>query len=155
MRNFKFIVTPDDMAKVTLANIHDIAEKMLKGGPIEVVIKRLSRSLSQNAHFHALINEISEIEEFYDKPFEVVKALLVDWFAEEMEQQGTPLKNPPQSIWDWRRKTFVSIRPSTTDFRVFEAGCFIEFLYCFGTEHGVRWSSPALKIYESYMEAQK
>lgn len=154
MSSVKFIVN-QDRAREAFVNIHNAAAQMLKGGPIEVVVKRLSRSLSQNAHFHALINEISEIEEFYDKPFEVVKALLVDWFADEMEQQGTPLKNPPKSIWDWRRKTFVSIRPSTTEFRVFEAGCFIEFLYCFGTEHGVQWSSPALKIYESYMEAKK
>lgn len=82
-----------------------------------------------------------------------VKAVLVNQFALEMEEQGTPLSNPGERVWDWKMKEPVYVRPTTTKFKKSECAAFIEFLYATGTELGVTWSEKALAAYSEYQQA--
>ena len=129
-----------------------MASKGLEAGPVELVLRRPGRVLSQNAKFHAMITDIHR-QAFRGYSFDGVKAVLVNQFAQEMEEQGTPLAKPGERVWDWKTKEPVYVRPTTTKFRRAEAAAFIEFLYSTGVELDVAWSEPALKVYDEYREA--
>ncbi|WP_299231685.1 recombination protein NinB [uncultured Halomonas sp.] len=124
----------------------------IQAGAVEVVVRRPGRELGQNAKFHAMIADIHH-QAFRGYSFDGVKAVLVNQFALEMEEQGTPLKNPGERVWDWKTKEPVYVRPTTTKFRKAEAGQFIEFLGATGAELGVEWSEPAQAVYDEYREA--
>ncbi|MDV6318782.1 hypothetical protein [Chromohalobacter sp. HP20-39] len=130
-----------------------VGGKGLEAGAIEIVLRRPGREISQNAKFHAMISDIHH-QAFRGYSFDGVKAVLVNQFATEMEEAGTPLANPGERVWDWRSKEPVYVRPTTTKFRKAEAGAFIEFLYAAGTDLDIQWSEPALAVYEEYREAQ-
>lgn len=126
--------------------------KGVEAGPVEVAIRRPGRELGQNAKFHAMIGDIHH-QCFRGYSLDGVKAVLVNQFAIEMEEQGDPLANPGEKVWDWKSQEAVYVRPSTTKFRKAEAAAFIEFLYATGVELGVNWSEPALAVYDEYREA--
>tara|TARA_R110000765_G_scaffold195825_2_gene301279 strand:+ start:376 stop:846 length:471 start_codon:yes stop_codon:yes gene_type:complete len=129
------------------------ARKGLEGGPMDVVLRRPSKNRLQEEKYHAMIGDIHH-QCFRANTPEGVKAVLVNQFALEMEEQGTPLANPGEKVWDWKSEVAVYVRPSTTKFRKYEAAQFIEFLYATGVDLGVSWSEKALKAYESYKEAR-
>lgn len=123
------------------------------GRPFQIALRYLSRNEIQNAKYHAMIGDIHH-QCFRGFSVDGVKAVLVNQFAIEMEEQGTPLANPGEKVWDWKSHEAVYVRPSTTKFRKAEAAQFIEFLYAAGVDLGVSWSEKALKAYESYKEAR-
>lgn len=124
----------------------------LRGGPVMVVLTRERRNKDQNAKFHPMISDIHK-QCFPDRDSEAVKAVLVQQFANEKEQQGEPLKHPGRVTWCWKTGQPVYVRPSTTDFRKHEASEFIEFLYSEGSELGVKWSEKSKeKIAENRRE---
>ncbi len=123
------------------------------GRPFQIALRYLNRNEIQNAKFHAMIGDIHH-QCFRGFSVEGVKAVLVNQFALEMEEQGTPLANPGEKVWDWKSQEAVYVRPSTTKFRKAEAAAFIEFLYAAGVDLGVSWSEQALKQYEDYKEAR-
>lgn len=124
----------------------------LGAGPVLVTLGRPSRSQIQNEKFHAMIGDIHR-QCFRGYSADGVKAVLVNQFAIEMAEQGEPLSNPGEKVWDWKSQEPVYVRPSTTKFTKRECSNFIEFLFATGTELGVEWSERALKAYESYREA--
>ncbi len=136
----------------TLAMAARMAGQGLQAGPVELVLRRPGRGQGQNAKFHAMIGDIHR-QCFRGYSVEGVKAVLVNQFALEMDEQGTPLANPGEKVWDWKSQEPVYVRPTTTKFRKAEAAAFIEFLYATGTELGVNWSEPALAVYAEYKEA--
>lgn len=126
----------------------------LQDGPVVVTLGREQegRSGSSNAKFHAMITDIHR-QCFRGYSFDGVKAVLVNQFALEMEEAGTPLSSPGEKVWDWKIKEPVYVRPTTTRFKKAEAAAFVEFLYSAGSEMQVQWSEPAMKAYQEYREA--
>lgn len=134
--------------------VYQMVSKGLQAGPVEVVLRRPGRSLSQNAKFSVMISEI-HFQAFRGYSVDGVKAVLVNQFSLEMDEQGTPLKNPGERVWDWKTREPVYVRPTTTKFRKAEAAAFIEFLGATGAELGIQWSEPALAVFDEYREAKE
>jgi NinB protein len=120
------------------------------------------RSIPQNSKSHAMFTDIRNqaviklpgkriVMSSYSE--EAAKALLVMWFANECELNGEPLQHPPETVLCPMTGQNITIRPSTTKFLKAENINFIEWLYAFGCESGVRWSEPALRQYETYRQA--
>lgn len=152
------VIIPDlESYQARMANVIDLAFKGLQAGPITVTLGRPKKSRDQEKHYHALIGEIARHVKPCGQSFsvDVFKALLVDLFAKEMEEAGTPLAKPGETVTSLDGLREVTVRPSTRDFRKAEAAVFICFLMAFGDEHGVKWSHPSLEIYESYLESSK
>lgn len=139
-------------AQFALSRASAAISKGIEAGPIEVVLRRPGKSRLQEEKYHAMIGDIHR-QCFRGYSFDGVKAVLVNQFAREMEEAGTPLSKPGEKVWDWDMQEAVYVRPSTTKFRKAEAAAFVEFLYSVGTGYEVRWSEPALKAYESFKEA--
>jgi len=125
----------------------------IKGGPMVIKLERQSKTRSQEARYHAMIHDIHQ-QCFRGYSADGVKAVLVNQFALEMTDQGEPLSNPGEKVWDWKSHEAVYVRPSTKKFRKAEAIAFIEFLHSIGSEYDVQWSEKALAIYDEMTEAK-
>ncbi|SNY95543.1 recombination protein NinB [Halomonas sp. hl-4] len=145
-------IASEQQREYAMARANAAVAKGVQQGAVEIEVRYAARELSQNAKFHAMIADI-HYQCFRGYSADGVKAVLVNQFALEMEEQGEPLAKPGEKVWDWKSKQAVYVRPSTTKFRKAEAAAFIEFLYATGVELGVNWSEPALAVYESYKEA--
>lgn len=130
-----------------------MAEKGLQSGPVQFTLSRPGKSRLQEEKYHAMINDIHQ-QCFRGYSVEGVKAVLVNQFAVEMEEQGEPLAHPGEKVWDWKSKQPVYVRPSTTKFRKAEAAAFIEFLHSVGAEYNVQWSDKSLAVYDEMREAR-
>jgi len=137
--------------------------KYADGKGLELVIKRPSRNTLTNKKLHALMGDIraqAAIElsgatiplQCYDP--DVCKAFLVRWFDIELAEMGEPLRKAGKKVVCPLTGEAVYVRPSTTEFSQKEAGLFVEWLYAFGVERGVKFKDPALEVYAEYKEAQ-
>jgi len=142
----------DVRAKMTA--VWNMVCKGLQAGAVEVVIRRPGKSREQEEKYHAMIGDIRR-QCFRANTPEGVKAVLVNQFALEMEEAGTPLAHPGEKVWDWKTQEPVYVRPSTKKFRKAEASQFVEFLYSTGVELGVQWSERAMAVYEECREAKE
>lgn len=142
------------------------AFKIIESGKVaQVTVEEYDpRSDAANRRYHAMIGDIhaqamykmpGKIIRLSDYDSDQVKALLIMWFAIDLESMGEPLKKPPRKVIDPFTGESYTVRPSSTDFDKQEAGKFIEWLYATGAETGVRWSEPALKEYETHRGAQR
>ena len=139
-----------------MMKVWHLVNQGIKAGPVTIRLGRPSKSRDQERKYHAMIGDIAkQITFFGNKHYsvEVWKALLVDKFAQERLEQGQPLSHPGEVITSMDGRRVITIRPSTTQFRVAEANEFIEFLYAEGIDMGVKWSEPALAAYAEYREA--
>lgn len=143
----EFIINNEN-AKAMFQNIRQALWAAMQSGAVSVRISRPSKSREQEKHYHALINEIAQQVTVYGKakPAKIWKALLVDSFEREREEMGEPLRKPGQLVPSLDLDRLVSVRPSTTDFSKSEGAAFIEFLYAYGVEVGVKWSANAEQI---------
>lgn len=130
--------------------------RALRGGPLFGSFWQGSRSVAQNRKFHPLIGDIAKQIEIDGRKYhqKIWKAQLVDEFDQEMRRQGTPLRHETEVVWSLDRQRLITVRPSTTEFTKKECAMFIEFLYAYGCELGVKFNDQALKVYETYREAQ-
>ena len=123
-------------------------EMMIKGivkGPVAVTLGRPEepRNLYQNAKQWAMYNDLSQQLEWHGQkmPPEYWKELLShEWKA--------------QAFIPAISGGFVAVGVRTSKMRKREMAELIELVYSFGAEHGVRWSEPALAVYEQYREAK-
>lgn len=153
-KNRTYVIQGLGDLRVKMKAVWDMVCKGIQAGAVEVVIRRPGKSRIQEEKYHAMIGDI-HFQCFRGYSPEGVKAVLVNQFAIEMEEAGTPLANPGEKVWDWKSKEPVYVRPTTTKFRKAEAAAFIEFLYATGVDLGVNWSEPALAAYESYREVRE
>jgi len=112
-----------------------------------VVFSEPKRRDIQNDKMHAMVGDIAEqiehIGRFWDA--DDMKRLLVDEFAEEMRLAGTPLHHDSRVTPSLDGKRIVQLGIQTREFYVKEASDFIEWLYAFGANRGVKWSEPKAK----------
>lgn len=107
-----------------------------------VVISEPKRRQIQNEKYHAMIGDIAAQVEYAGRKWDAddMKRLLVDEFAEEMRNAGSPLHHDSRVVPSFDGRRIVQLGIQTRDFYVKEAAQFIEYLYAFGAQHGVKWS---------------
>lgn len=110
-----------------------------------VVISEPTKKRIQEERYHAMLNDIAEqcaaMNQRWDA--EDWKRLLVDDFAKEMRESGTPLHNDGRVIPSLDGRRVVQLGIQTRDFYVREASAFIEYLFAYGANNDVVWSDPA------------
>jgi hypothetical protein len=134
--------------KQTFFMVHDLARqnaaKAVQAAPhgYMVQISEPTKKREQEEKYHAMVGDIAKQCEHIGRKWDLddMKRLLVDEFAEEMRLAGTPLHH---DSLDGQR--IVQLGIQTREFRVKEAAQFIEYLYAFGADRGVRWTEPKHK----------
>jgi hypothetical protein len=141
MTTRKFILLDQDRRKRAADHILNHAP-----GGYEVVVREEKKRRAQEERYHAMIHDIqrSGCFRFLDRAdwsAEDIKRLLVEAFAQEMQDCGTPLRQSGQVVpsLDYRRTVQLGIQ--TRDFSVKEASAFIEYLYAWGAAQGMRFKS--------------
>jgi len=142
MKMLKFAIDKSEQVQPMLKTISELILRGLAAGKVILTLGRESRRDKQNRLFHALITEISTQIKL-DRPysFKDWKAYLVRKFEKELIANGENLAHGSTSVLSLDNDEFITHRPSTTDFNVKEANGFIDFLMCFGAEHGVRFAA--------------
>jgi hypothetical protein len=124
--------------------IQQIIQMINKGlfvGPVEVVLRRKARSLSQNNKLHPMIRDIKKQIEWMGLLTEK------EWrqFFCGIIQGQKPVPTPEGGI--------IMIGGSSKDLNKEQMSDCIEYMYAFGSERHVAWSEPSLQLYSQYREA--
>jgi len=136
--------------KQTFIMAHDTARrnaiKAVEAAPAGhmVQISEPTKKREQEERYHAMVGDIARQAEHIGRKWDAddMKRLLVDEFAEEMRLAGTPLHHDSRVVPSFDGKRIVQMGIQTRDFYVKEASQFIEFLFAWGADRGVRWSDP-------------
>lgn len=116
-----------------------------------VQIREPRKSRHQEEKYHAMIGDVAAQFEFHGKRLdeETMKRLLIEQFRHETAMDLSDL---------WREVGSFDLSPSLDGSRVVMLGpqsrrfpkrlamAFIEWLFAFGSEHGVRWTGA--KVYD-------
>jgi len=107
-----------------------------------VEVKPRTRSLDQNAKFHAMCTDVSKQATYMGRKLTKLqwKNLFVSGHAIATEL-GT-------DIVPGLEGEFVNIRESTADMGIKRKASLIEYVTAWGAENGIVWSEPALQGYE-------
>lgn len=128
---------------ITATNRDHIAKHVYEAEIGNVVrITEPQKKREQEEKYHAMIGDIARQVKFLDRYWhqDDMKRLLVDAFADEMRQAGTPLHHDMRVVPSFDGQRIVQLGIQTSDFYVKEAAQFIEFLYAYGAHHNVIWS---------------
>jgi len=135
--------------KVTSVNvsamIQQVSAMINKGlfkGPVEVILQRPARSLSQNGKMWPMLTDVSK---------------QVNWYGEKLDNEDW--KDVFMSSLNKQRAVpgidggFVGLSKRTSKLDKEGFAQLIEVIYAFGSEQNVAWSEPALQTYSKYKEA--
>ena len=127
-----------------MATISHIAGKGLQAGPVEIAVRRPSkkRSLDQNARLWAVLTDVSKQVEWYGR--HLSKEAWKDIFTAALERQD---------VVPGLEGGFVMIGGRTSKMTKKRFADLLTIIDAFGADHGVRWSDPALRVFEEYREA--
>jgi len=133
-----FFLAHDDARK-------SVANYALKAPAAQMVVfSEPTKKRAQEEKYHAMVGDIAaqvpHIGRLWDA--DDMKRILVDEFAEEMRLAGTPLHHDSRIIPSLYGQRIVQLGIQTREFYVKEAAQFIEFLYAFGADRGVKWTEP-------------
>jgi hypothetical protein len=125
--------------------IQEIVSMINKGlfkGPVEVILKRPTRSLNQNSKLWPMLSDVQKQVNWYD-----TQLTSEDWkiifMASLNKQRAVPGIDGG----------FVGLSRSTKKLEKPEFSQLIELIYAFGSERQVAWSEPSLQTYSQYKEA--
>ena len=109
---------------------------------LRVVFQEQKRKDIQSDKFHAQIRDISKQTTYAGKQWDEMdmKRILIDEFAEDMRQAGTPLHHDGRLIPSEDGRRVIQLGIQSSEFYVSEGSAFIEFLYAYGGARGVVWS---------------
>lgn len=118
---------------------------LIAGRKLVVTLKPETRRESQNAHFHAQISDISKQLKGDLADPEDAKRILISAFKIDT-REDPDLREEWAKFGDLRmgrglRGEVVLMGTQSRDFSVKLAGAFIEWLYAFGAEAGVRFTA--------------
>lgn len=123
------------------------AKREIDAAPLGHVFKLSEpvKKREQEEKYHAMIGDIAKQCEFIGQKWDAEdwKRLLIDLFAKVMRDAGTPLHHDGRVVPSLDHQRVVQLGIQSRDFYVKEASEFIEFLFAFGSERGVRWSEQA------------
>ena len=135
--------------KATFILAHDMARanavRAVQAAPDGhmVQISEPTKKREQEEKYHAMIGDIAKQCEFMGGKLDADdwKRLLVDMFAKVMRDLGTPLHHDGRVIPSLDYERVVQLGIQTRYFWVREAADFIEYLFSFGAEKGVRFTA--------------
>ena len=95
----------------------------------------------QEEKYHAMVGEIAAQSEYAGKRWTAadMKRILIDEFADEMRNAGSPLHHDSRIIPSENGKRIIQLEIHSSDFYVKEAAQFIEFLCAWGADRGVKF----------------
>lgn len=133
----KFILAHEEARKRAIQAVKDAPSGF------SVAIAPPNKSRDQEALYHCLIADIAKQVEYAGRKWDAddFKRLLIDEFAEEMRQAGTPLHHDSRVVPSFDGRRIVQLGIQSRQFYVKEAAQFIEYLHAFGAQHNVRWSA--------------
>ena len=149
----RLTIKDESTLTASLNRISNFLVEALKGGAVDIEIKRESKSRQQEQKFNAMIGDISKTVKFEGKLYslDVWKALLVHEFEQELLANGESLSKPGRRVRSLDGLSLVTIRPSTTGLLKKEGSQFIEFLYMKGSELDAVFTDESLQYYEEMM----
>ena len=135
--------------KATFILAHDMARanaaRAVQSAPAGFVVQisEPTKKREQEEKYHAMIGDIAKQCEFMGGKLDADdwKRLLVDMFAKVMRDLGTPLHHDGRVIPSLDYERVVQLGIQTRYFWVREAADFIEYLFSFGAENGVRFTA--------------
>ena len=125
--------------------IQQIIQMINKGlfvGPVEVILRRPLRTMSQNRKMWPLLGDVKK---------------QVNWYGEKLDSEDW--KDMFMSSLNKQRAVpgidggFVGLNRRTSKLDKEGFSQLIEVIYAFGSERNVAWSEPALQAYSKYREA--
>lgn len=135
-KKHKFILAHDEARRRALQAVREAP------AGFSVVVAPPQKKREQEEKYHAMIADIARQVEYAGRKWDAddMKRLLVDEFAEDMRQAGSPLHHDSRVVPSFDGRRIVQLGVQTRHFYVREASDFIEYLYSFGAQHGVMWS---------------
>ena len=125
-----------------ISQIVQMINKGLFVGPVEVVLRRKARSLSQNKKLWPMLADVQKQVNWYDENLDTE-----DWktmfMASLSKQRAVPGIDGG----------FVGLSQRSSRLNKEEFSQLIEVIYAFGSERNVTWSEPSLQTYSKYKEA--
>ena len=127
------------------AMIQQVSAMINKGlfkGPVEVILQRPARSLSQNSKMWPMLTDVTK---------------QVNWYGEKLDTDDW--KDMFMSSLNKQRAVpgidggFVGLSKRTSKLDKEGFAQLIEVIYAFGSEQNVAWSEPSLQTYSKYREA--
>lgn len=151
MSGYSITARPENVDHVTEVVAEFIKKGVDKYGGVDISLTRLTRSIAQNACWHAQIDDIAKQTKFNGTELtpQGAKEYLVLVFAFEMEGMQTPLSQGINYIPS--RKTeggWMPVPPKTSKFTVDEGSSFIEWLFSYGSERQVKFGGSTMRHYE-------
>lgn len=138
------IITTSEQIEPALAWVRDMLRRGLQGGPVRLALGRPEerRSLDQNKRLWCVLRDVSEQVEWYGRylPDHAWK----DIFSAALERQD---------IVPGIDGGFVMVGGRTSKMDRKKFGDLLTIIDAFGAEHGVRWSDPAMAVFDGYREA--
>jgi hypothetical protein len=136
--------------------VHPTARQMASRACIQapdgfiVEIKPPNKSRDQEAKYHSMFGDVAKQVPFMGamRDLETWKRLLVDAFARIKAAEGDPVQGVGAIMPNLDGTGFVQLGVQTRKFGKRHASEFIEFLYAWGAERGVKWKDPAPPGYE-------
>jgi len=125
-----------------ISQIVQMINKGLFVGPVEVVLRRKARSLSQNRKLWPMLADIEK---------------QVDWYGDSLNSEDWKVMFM-SSLTRQRAVPgidggFVGLSGRSSRLNKEEFSQLIELIYAFGSERSVAWSEPSLQNYTKYKEA--
>tara|TARA_R100001377_G_scaffold36124_1_gene20066 strand:- start:190 stop:621 length:432 start_codon:yes stop_codon:yes gene_type:complete len=127
------------------AMIQQVSAMINKGlfkGPVEVILQRPARSLSQNSKMWPMLTDVKKQVSWYGEMLDSE-----DWKDMFMSSLGKQRAVPGID------GGFVGLSKRTSKLDKEGFAQLIEVIYAFGSEHNVAWSEPSLQTYSKYREA--
>lgn len=133
----RLILVNDDVRLRAMEAVRDAPDNYT------VTIAPQVKKREQEEKYHAMIGDIARQVEYAGRKWDAAdfKRLLIDEFAEEMRQAGTPLHHDSRVVPSFDGRRIVQLGIQSRQFYVKEASDFVEYLYSFGAQHNVRWSA--------------
>ena len=121
--------------------VDSMCTKALSCGPVVVTLGREERTSEQNRKGWPMWRDLSKQVSWYGETLrdDEWKMVLTAIIKKQKSVRGID-------------GGFVVLAYPTSKLKKTEFSELIELTYAFGTEHNVKWSEPALKVYEEYRE---
>lgn len=147
----KFVITDEERRQRTINYLYELPLDTVKLGWKILICEELpEKTNEQQKKYHAMLRDIAKSGKFNlfgrtKWTLLPVKRLMIDAFAKAMREAGTPLKSKQGEVLpSIDGQGFVYVENSSSDFDRYEASDFIEYLYAYGSEIGVRWGGESL-----------
>ena len=137
------VATPTEIYPVMM-QVQDMTARGLPGGPVQITVGRVEakRSSDQNRRLWAVLKDVAEQVNWYGRylPDHAWK----DIFTAALERQD---------IVPGIDGGYVMVGGRTSKMTKARFAELLTLIDAFGAEHSVKWSDPALAVFEDYREA--